>query len=55
MTAKDLGYLYLPQEVVSEQNYNDYVMTLGPVDLDGTNSFDEILGEECVTGACPIK
>ena len=54
-TAKDLGYLYLPQEVVSEQSYNDYVMTLGPVDLDGTNSFDEILGEECATGACPIK
>jgi len=55
MTAKDLGYLYLPQEVVSEQSYNDYVITLKPVDLDGTSSFDEIIGDECATGSCPIK
>ena len=55
MTAKDLGYLYLPQEVVSEQTYNDYVVTLKPVDLDDANSFDEIMGEDCSTGACPIK
>ena len=55
MTAKDLGYLYLPQEVVSEQAYNDYVSLLKPVNLDDTNSFDEIIGEECSTGACPIR
>ena len=55
MTEKDLGYLYLPQEVVSEQTYNDYVVTLKPVDLDDANSFDEIMGEDCSTGACPIK
>ena len=55
MTAKDLGYLYLPQEVVTEQTYNDYIVTLKPVDLDGTNSFDEIIGDECSTGACPIR
>jgi ribonucleoside-triphosphate reductase len=55
MTAKDLGYLYLPQEVVTEQAYNDYVLTLKPVSLDDANSFDEIMGEECATGACPIK
>ena len=55
MTAKDLGYLYLPQEVVDETTYHNYVQTLGTVDLDGTNSFDEIVGDECTTGACPIK
>jgi len=55
MTAKDLGYLYLPQEVVSEQAYNDYVATLKPVSLEDANSFDEIMGEECATGACPIR
>ena len=55
MTAKDLGYLYLPQEVVSEQAYNDYVATLKPVSLEDANSFDEIMGEECSTGACPIR
>lgn len=55
MTAKDLGYLYLPQEVVSEQAYNEYVATLKPVSLEDANSFDEIMGEECATGACPIR
>lgn len=54
-TAKDLGYLYLPQEVVDEHTYNDYVATLLLVDLNDTNSFDEITGDECATGACPIK
>jgi ribonucleoside-triphosphate reductase len=54
-TAKDLGYLYLPQEVVTEQDYRDYVSTLTPVDLNNTNSFDEITDAECSTGACPIK
>jgi ribonucleoside-triphosphate reductase (formate) len=54
-TAKDLGYLYLPQEVVTEQAYNEYAAKLLPVDLDGTDSFDEIMGEECSTGACPIR
>ena len=55
MTAKDLGYLYLPQEVVDEHSYNNYVQMLLPVDLDNTNSFDEIIGDDCTTGACPIK
>ena len=54
-TAKDLGYLYLPQEVVAEQTYHDYVETLLPVSLDNANSFDEIMDAECATGACPIK
>jgi len=54
-TAKDLGYLYLPQEVVTEEDYTEYVKTLVEVDLNNTNSFDEILDAECATGACPIK
>lgn len=54
-TAKDLGYLYLPQEVVSEQKYLDYCATLLPIDLENANSFDEMIGEECTTGACPIR
>lgn len=54
-TAQDLGYLYLPQEVVDEHTYREYVQNLKPVDLDQTNSFDEIMGEDCATGACPIK
>ena len=54
-TAKDLGYLYLPQEVVTEDMYTTYSQQLKPVSLDNANSFDEILGEECSTGACPIR
>jgi len=54
-TAKDLGYLYLPQEVVDEHTYLTYVQDLKPVDLENANSFDEIIGEECATGACPIR
>ncbi len=54
-TAKDLGYLYLPQEVVDEQTYRTYVDTLLPVDLENSNSFDVIVDDECLTGACPIK
>ena len=54
-TAKDLGYLYLPQEVVDEQTFKNYVSNLKPVSLENANSFDEIQGEECATGACPIR
>ena len=54
-TAKDLGYLYLPQEVVDERTYRDYAAQLGQVVLDEANSFDEIVDAECATGACPIR
>lgn len=54
-TAKDLGYLYLPQEVVDENTFRKYIQGLKEVDLSNTNSFDEITDQECATGACPIK
>jgi len=54
-TAKDLGYLYLPQEVVDEPTYRKYVAQLLPVSIEALAGFDEIVGEECATGACPIK
>ena len=55
-TAKDLGYLYLPQEVVSEEVYNEYVSTLLPVELDSKiDSFDELISDECAGGFCPTK
>lgn len=54
-TAKDLGYLYLPQEVVTEKDFKEYSSTLLPVDLSNTNSFDELTDAECATGACPVK
>lgn len=54
-TAKDLGYQYLPQEVVTKDTYDKYVATLKPVNLDHTESFDELVQDDCATGACPIK
>jgi ribonucleoside-triphosphate reductase len=54
-TAKDLGYLYLPQEVVDESTYRKYVAQLLPVSIEALAGFDEILDAECATGACPIK
>ena len=63
-TAKDLGYLYLPQEVVAEEVYTAYASTLKP--LDGgcmtcqqaetdEQEFEIDTGSECATGACPIR
>jgi len=63
-TAKDLGYLYLPQEVVDEEAYTAYASTLKP--LDGgcmtcqqaekdEQEFEIDTGSECATGACPIR
>jgi ribonucleoside-triphosphate reductase len=54
-TAKDLGYLYLPQEVVSKEVFDEYASRIQPLEIDQANSFDEIQGEECAGGACPIR
>lgn len=54
-TAEDLGYAYLPQEVVSEEVYRAYVNTLMPVDLTNLASTDDLSDEACSTGACPIR
>lgn len=54
-SAKDLGYLYLPQEVVSKDAYDKYAATLQPLILDDHNSSEELRESECAGGACPIK
>jgi len=57
-TAKDLGYLYLPQEVVTEEEYQAYVKTLDEIELNddiGITDFDDHDDEECQTGACPVR
>ena len=60
-TAKDLGYLYLPQQVVTQADYEDYVKTLKPIELSGGHEFKEEVmyeidvGAECATGACPVR
>jgi len=54
-TAKDLGYPYLPQEVVTKEEYEAYASTLTTVDFSGSDSLDELEDDECLTGACPVK
>lgn len=54
-TAADLGYAYLPQEVVTQEEYKAYADTLLPVDLDAGNSLLELQDADCATGACPIR
>jgi ribonucleoside-triphosphate reductase len=54
-TAKDLGFDYLPQEVVTKGRFYEYVNKLELVNFDDIHTYDEIKEEECLTGACPIK
>lgn len=54
-TAKDLGYLYLPQEVVTKEAYEEYASRLQHIDIDLGNSFDELTSDECASGVCPVK
>lgn len=54
-TAKDLGFPYLPQEVVTKEVFNSYVQQLELVDIDNEGSADSSLEEECVGGMCPIR
>lgn len=54
-TAQDLGYLYLPQEVVTKETYDAYVATLSDVNFTDTDGEFEVESQECAGGACPIK
>lgn len=54
-TAADLGYAYLPQEVVTEETYRKYADSLWPVDLSNLKSDDDLVDEACASGACPIR
>ena len=53
-TAKDLGYDYLPQEVVTQEVFDAYISKLLPVNLESALGFAEVQ-DDCATGACPIR
>ena len=53
-TAADLGFPYLPQEVVTKEVYDAYISNLKPVALDDLR-VPEDLDDDCVSGACPIR
>ena len=48
-------YEYLPQEVVTEARYKEYVAQLTDVDFSDTDSTHEIENDECDSGVCPVK
>ena len=63
-TAADLGFLYLPQEVVSKEDYEAYMGTLKPLmeaefhltKAKAAIEVDEVdMEPDCATGACPIR
>ena len=56
-TAADLGYLYLPQEVVTRERYEEYTRRILHVDLGAENREGdlEIESQECSGGACPVR
>ncbi len=53
--AEDLGYAYLPQEVITKEAYDTYVSRLKDIDYTGIEVRDEESAETCATGACPIR
>lgn len=57
-TAADLGYPYLPQQPVTREVYEEYVKSLGFIDIDKLQEDKEgeiDTGSECATGACPVR
>lgn len=54
-TAKDLGYLYLPQAVVTKEVFDEYVAKLHPVNIYDDTGTEEYSDAECAGGVCPVK
>lgn len=53
-TAEDLGYAYLPQEVVDGETFTNYTSRLKEVNLD--SDFGDMLDfGECEGGVCPVR
>lgn len=53
-TAEDLGFPYLPQEVVTKEVYDAYVSQLKPLGMD-TGGSEGVDVEECTGGVCPVR
>jgi ribonucleoside-triphosphate reductase len=53
--AEDLGYAYLPQEVVTKEAYDAYAGSLREIDYSEIGVHDTDLAESCATGACPVR
>jgi ribonucleoside-triphosphate reductase (formate) len=53
-TAQDLGYPYLPQQVVGAKEFNNYVEGLHPLDM-VEGSVEMLDDEACAGGVCPVR
>lgn len=57
-TAEECGFLYLPEQVVKEDDYNEYVSNLKPLDWNvftgATNDLNS-LSDGCEGGMCPVR
>lgn len=53
--AEDLGYAYLPQEVVTKEAFDTYAAKLKDIDYSGIEMEDVELEAACAGGACPVR
>lgn len=55
--AKDLGYAYLPQEVVTKEVFEEYEQKLKPIDFSNITARDDLVEDlaGCAGGACPVR
>jgi ribonucleoside-triphosphate reductase len=56
-SALDLGFPYLPQEIVEKETYEEYVSKLLPFELDKKEKdyMFTLEMEGCAGGACPVR
>jgi len=54
VSAADIGYAYLPQEVVTKERYEQYVDSLQPVFID-EDTGSALVDEDCENGFCPVR
>jgi len=54
-TAKDLGYPYLPQEVVTKAEYDEYVSQIKEFDINAVVTTDDVDNSDCASGVCPVR
>lgn len=54
-SAEDLGYAYLPQEVVTKEIFEAYASHLKEIDYSGIEFCDDEVEAACATGACPVR
>lgn len=54
-TAQDLGYDYLPQDVVSRELWESYAVGIREFSFEGTETLEELDESDCPSGVCPVK